>query len=640
MTEIFVKVVNMSISASWLILAVLLLRLLLPKAPKAMCCVLWCLVGLKLLFPFSIESALSLLPSAEVITHDTMYAANPTIESGIPVVNQVVNPILTEHFAPNPGDSVNPLQVVSAVGAFVWIVGVAVLLLHTLISFLRLKRSVGTAVRFRENIYQSESVSSPFILGVVRPHIFIPFSLREEELMCVLAHEKAHLKRGDHLWKPLGFLLLAIHWFNPLVWIGFACLCRDIELACDERVMRQIGTDKKKLYSEVLLNCSISHKMIAACPLAFGEVGVKQRIKNVLSYKKPAFWIVFVSLLACVACAVCFMTEPKAENKESDMENETGNVGVEFKLPEANAIADMNQGQENKSILQSPPTMLLQDSLSSKLDYFEVSAGSYSWQYQDGEMMTGVEASGAVPQNAVKGAKWLQLVSYNKLDYVPYTLHFSMEPNRITVREYDLLELAKMDAEVISETMYEDAFVSIPLRERRIYEVIAEWDEANLEKYGCYGTAYYAFATDNTIKYEEEDEEKERIPANLTLGEQFTEEVNNFDGVTMTMEKYKATEGDVEIHNGRDKEIQFGEYYDIQMLSDGQWYCIKLPEELAYNMVAYVVEPGETRIWQVDWEYAYGQLPAGEYRMVKDVMDYRAPGDFDKYYLATEFEIK
>lgn len=644
MTEIFLKLVNMSLSAGWLILAVLVLRMLLVKAPKTVRCALWCLVGLKLIMPFSVESVMSLIPSTEVISRETLYATNPTIDSGIEIVNQTLNPILAENFAPNPGDSVNPLQVVTAVAAFVWAVGVVVFLLYTIFSYLRLRRRVDGAIRLQGNIYQSEAVESPFVLGVIRPRIYIPFSLKEEELQCVLAHEMAHIKRGDHLWKPLGFLLLTVYWFQPLVWLAYVLLCRDIELACDEKVMRQIGMEHKKVYSQALLNCSISHEKIAACPLAFGEVGVKQRIQNVLSYKKPTFWIVTISVIACVVCAVCFLTEPKSERKEGQNEAEnhvTLTEDVEGEKKEGFG-EEVSAPEELIERVENPPTLKLHNSLSSTLAYFHVEdSGTYTWNYVDGSlMMVGMSADGPVPQDAVKGKPWLRLVSYNQLDYVPYTFEFSLPPDEIIIREYDLLDLADMNAEVISETVYQESFVSISLKARRIYEVIATWGEENLENNKCYGTVHYAFATDNTIKYDAIALEKVQEPSKLILGDEFTEEVNNFEGVTMLMEKYKSTEGDVEISNGTEKEIIYGEYYDIQVQSEGKWYSIQLPEGIAYNAIGYSVGPGETGVWQVNWEYAYGELPVGKYRMVKDAMDFRAPGDFDKYYLAVEFEIK
>ena len=314
MSEIFLKIINMSISASYIVLAVLLLRLLLKKAPKWITVVLWDIVAVRLICPFSIESVLSLIPSSEVVSPDIMMDKTPEINTGIPVLNQVINPVISGSFTPDPGTSANPLQLWIPTFAVIWIIGMVALLIYTVISFAKVKRKIGTAVLLRDNIYQSENVVSPFVLGIIKPKIYLPFGMNEKDMEHVVAHEMAHIRRKDHLWKPLGFLLLSLHWFNPLMWLGYVLLCRDIELACDEKVIKELDHDARADYSEALLTCSVNRRMIAACPLAFGEVGVKDRVKSVLNYKKPAFWIIIAAVVACVAVAVCFLTNPPAKD--------------------------------------------------------------------------------------------------------------------------------------------------------------------------------------------------------------------------------------------------------------------------------------------------------------------------------------
>ena len=314
MDAVFLKLLNLSLTASWLCLAVLLVRLLLKKAPKAISCALWALVGLRLLFPFSIESVLSLVPSAEPLPEDILLSPTPTINSGIPIVNEVVNPVISGSLAPNPGDSVNPLQVITTVAGYVWLVGMAAMLVYMLVTYLRVRGKVTEAVKIEGNVYECDHVDTPFILGVIRPRIYLPSSMNEADRAFVIAHEKAHLRRLDHVWKPLGFVLLTVYWFNPLLWLGYILLCRDIELACDEKVIKELGTDIKKQYSEALINCSVPRRAISACPLAFGEVGVKDRIKSVLNYKKPAFWIILVAVVALVVTGVCFLTDPQTRD--------------------------------------------------------------------------------------------------------------------------------------------------------------------------------------------------------------------------------------------------------------------------------------------------------------------------------------
>ena len=310
MADIFLQFVNMSISASWIVLAVVLLRFLLKKAPKWINVLLWGIVAVRLVCPFSFESVLSLIPSAETVSPEIMMNATPEINSGVPIINSVVNPVINELYAPEPSASANPLQILIPVAAVVWLTGIVALLIYTLVSFLRLKRKIGTAVLLRDNIYQSEAVVSPFVLGIIKPKIYLPFYISAQDMENVIAHEKAHIQRKDYLWKPLGFLILTLHWFNPLVWLGYVLLCRDIELACDEKVVKKLNNEQRADYSQALLTCSVNRRVIAACPLAFGEVGVKDRVKSILNYKKPAFWLIVVSVVLCLALAIGFLTNP------------------------------------------------------------------------------------------------------------------------------------------------------------------------------------------------------------------------------------------------------------------------------------------------------------------------------------------
>lgn len=312
MSGIFLKLLNLSISASWLVLVVLALRLVLKRAPKWVNVLLWGMVALRLMLPFSIESALSLIPSAETVSPEVVqFDPAPTITSGVEFIDNAVNPSLSESFAAAPLASVNPLYVWTYLAGWVWLIGLAAMLLYALVSYLRLRRCVRASIPLRENIYVCDEVPSPFILGIVHPRIYLPSALDEAQRGSVLSHERAHLARRDHWWKPLGFALLAVYWFNPLLWLAYTLLCRDIELACDERVLRGMDAGQVKDYSSALLACSVPRRMLAACPLAFGEVGVGARVKNALRYKKPAFWVVAASVAVCVVVAVCFLTNPE-----------------------------------------------------------------------------------------------------------------------------------------------------------------------------------------------------------------------------------------------------------------------------------------------------------------------------------------
>lgn len=314
MSEFFLMILNMSISASWLVLAVLILRLLLKKAPKWVSVVLWGIVGIRLICPFSIESALSLIPSTQTVSPEIMTDWTPEISTGIAPLDSIVNPIISASFAPDPAASANPLQILIPVGANIWVLVGAMMLIYLLVSYWHLRRKVATAIRYNGQIYQSENVSAPFVLGVVKPRIYIPFGMRLQDLGYVVAHEQAHIRRKDHLWKLLGFLLLTVHWFNPLMWVGYILLSRDIELSCDESVIKTLDDDQRADYTQALVSCSIRRHLVTACPLAFGEVGVKERVRSVMNYKKPAFWSVVLALIVCVCAAVCFLTDPLDSN--------------------------------------------------------------------------------------------------------------------------------------------------------------------------------------------------------------------------------------------------------------------------------------------------------------------------------------
>lgn len=317
MEALFLKILNMSITAGWIVLAVVLLRLLLRKAPKWIACLLWALVGVRLTLPFSIESMLSLIPSKETIPAEIITSSSPTIHSGIEYFNHAVNPVISDVLAPDPVKGTAPVVTIVGVATLVWLIGILAMLVYSAVSYVKVRRKVRVSIETEKGICICDSINTPFILGLVSPKIYLPSALSSEDAQYVLAHEKAHLQRRDHLIKPFGFLLLSIYWFNPLLWLGYILLCRDIELACDEKVMKDSSIERKKSYSTALLNCSTQRRMISACPLAFGEVGVKQRIKNILNYKKPAFWIIIVALIISLVASVCLLTNPVEDNSDT-----------------------------------------------------------------------------------------------------------------------------------------------------------------------------------------------------------------------------------------------------------------------------------------------------------------------------------
>lgn len=315
MGALFLKLLNMSIGAVWLILVVVILRLVLKKAPRWISCALWGLVAFRLVCPISLESGLSLIPSGEVLSLPAMDGESLQVHTGFGILDSTINEYLGNHYYEGSALSSGSSHTVLTLLGVLWLLGTAALTLYSFISFLRLKKRVSTSIPLGENMWICDCITTPFILGVTKPRIYLPSDMTKEQRVHVLIHEKSHLKRQDHLWKPLGFLLLTVYWFNPVIWLAYVLLCRDIEIACDERVIKDYSMDDRKAYSKALLSLSAPRRMVSACPLAFGEIGVKKRIRSVLNFKKPAFWMIIVAVIACIGAAVCFLTNPVSKSE-------------------------------------------------------------------------------------------------------------------------------------------------------------------------------------------------------------------------------------------------------------------------------------------------------------------------------------
>lgn len=349
MGDIFLDFLNISITASWLILAILLFRLIFRKTPKWVICLLWGMVAIRLVCPFSVESVFSVVPSTEFVKTTTIVSGGlqnyiPSIDSSLPIVENTINPMLSESFAYDLSDSVAPVQVVTYVAGIIWICGIVVLLLYAVISRIRILLLIREAICLKGNVYECDGVSAPFILGVIKPKIYLPSGVDENNREYIIAHEKAHLARKDYWWKPFGFLLYTVYWFNPICLVAYILLCRDIEIACDEKVIKNLVFEEKKAYSRVLVACGQQRKIVMACPLAFGEVGVKERVKTVLNYKKPAFWLVVTAVAVSLLIAVCFLTNPPGEHPGKEMipagnsDEEIGSGGNAVTLSQGDAL--------------------------------------------------------------------------------------------------------------------------------------------------------------------------------------------------------------------------------------------------------------------------------------------------------------
>lgn len=409
MDDVFLKLVNLSISASWLILAVLVLRVVLKKAPKWVMPLLWGVVALRLVCLFSIESALSLIPSAETIPTEIVTETREPVLYEQATLDIVTNPTLPSAAEVPVGVSRQQAQVDFNIYSVLWLAGMAALLVHALVSAEKLKRKLATAILLRDNIYESEFVDSPFVFGVVKPNIYLPMHMDEGTAAYVIAHEHAHLARRDHWWKVLGYLVLALHWFNPLVWVAYILFCRDIELACDEKVVKGLDGAARADYSQALLSCAAPKRAVAACPLAFGEGNIKTRVKSALHYKKPAFWVAAAAVLAVVIVAVCFLTNPKSDiNAETLLGTSRGEITrISVKMGEADS------GEEYRMSTEEIKTVL---SLLDAAEYERLGSASamqecYARLYFEGaagerELML---SQGEVLANPIKGNQKAQL---------------------------------------------------------------------------------------------------------------------------------------------------------------------------------------------------------------------------------------
>lgn len=346
----FINLINISITAGWLIIIVIVLRFVLKTMPKRVICYLWGIVAIRFICPFSITSSLSLLPATIPIRPSVIHITQGTT-------------IKTEYMTQDPITIIFGNKDLLHILFIIWLLGVVVLTIYALSSFFRMKQLIKEAVCLRENIWLCDNINSPFIFGIIKPKIFMSSSIELKPIPYVVAHEQAHLKRKDPLWKLIGFLLLCIYWFNPLIWIAYILFCRDVELACDEYVIKNYSFFDRKQYAEALLQCSTPKKAIITYPLAFGEIGVKERIKNVLNYKKPKFWIVITGAIICIIFAVCFLSDPVSEfpdnhdetvqdNNEKIVDNSAESFGLD-KLEDVEPIVEDNWPQNVSRVTQN-----------------------------------------------------------------------------------------------------------------------------------------------------------------------------------------------------------------------------------------------------------------------------------------------
>ncbi len=341
MTNIFITVINMSLAASFVALLILALNRPLKRLPRFVSVILWAFVAIRLILPFSLESDFSLIPSGETVPQNITGTAVPQINSNLPFIDSAVDGMLADNFANGEAGSQNPIIELLDTAGIIWIIGAALMLCYFFASNIYIKRRLRESIPLytkKERIYICDRIPSPFIFGILRPKIYMPSCISESDAACVIAHEQAHIARKDYIWKPLAFLILSVYWFNPVLWAAYIFFCRDIELATDERVLKSKGEEIKIQYSKALLNCSGDRRFITACPTAFGENAVKDRIKNVLNYKKPTFWVVVVSVIAVCTVPIFLLTNPKKEEAPIPTEAKDGEIFLDA------IVTDVDEG--------------------------------------------------------------------------------------------------------------------------------------------------------------------------------------------------------------------------------------------------------------------------------------------------------
>lgn len=698
MGDIFLKLLNMSITAGWLILVVLCVRLLFRRMPKWINCLLWGVVAVRLLIPFSIESVYSLQPSAEPIKTNTVVEGDivpyvPSIDSNFAIVENTVNPILADTFAYEASESVAPLQVITEVTGYIWLGGMIALFCFAVGSVVRLRLSVRESLHYKENVYICDTVKSPFILGVIKPRIYTSSALGEEEMKHILAHENAHLKRRDHLWKPLGYLLLCVYWFNPLCWIAYILLCKDIELACDEKVIKAMDFGDKKEYSRVLLSCATQRRLVSVCPLAFGEVGVKERVKSVLNYKKPAFWITMVAIVVGIVVAVCFLTNPLSEDEQvADHEpiEEESDEPSEEKRDEPMDGKDAGftgekddeptSGNSNENS-QEAPELITEEINVEKRDITHDGVADY--------IVTSMSYNPAyVDVNATLQDRIAQHIRYDVIlvsvydgkdssgtyreENLLWSRGFSeahVGNGQLSIAQWDGQEyllmsnlwggqgMAGWDYEVFSlnksgeKQVLDQQFVEFEMDRGNLVEFYGNFQHS-LEQYITDGILIVACDIDmeqqlirtpdclyipqNYYTHAFSKYDYEEVP---TENEYAGFPVNDLQNVTMKMEKYKSWEGEILIDNQSGSKLVTEEWYCIQKLENGEWHRMSELIDGTWKQVGYAIQDGETAIFQINWKTWYGELSPGKYRIVKEVSP-SLSDSLEPHYLAAEFEIK
>lgn len=724
MVNVFLTLLNMSITASYFILAIVVIRLLFRRAPKWFFCVLWCLVGIRLICPISIESAWSLIPNVEPVSVEwlaqrgvvtkqagsggfdldagTNYESKgglsegqsyPSKEglngtqnySGAGGLNEGQNYPHTQALSKdqnysseeNLNDSVNNSRgaFLGRLITFLWLTGGIVLLTYTLITYLHLKWRIQDAVRLQDNLFQSEKVDSPFVLGILKPCIYLPYHMEEATLNCVIAHEQAHIKRGDHISKMVGFLLLAVYWFQPLIWLGYVLFCRDLELACDEYVVKELNAEQRKVYSTALLQCSTTRRRVAPCPIAFGEVGIATRIRNALHYKKPTLWILIICLVLGVVAAVCFLTNPSSAEKEEGK-------------PAPTPVGTQNLKQEQVEGGDISTTPLTGKYLAGSMVYDHCFEMSGNLPNSKSPLRFTVYTNDADITFEEVVANYFNIGEEDKLQmYVFCPDLVSVEQEQDLLKESDVLvqEEKIFDITVVNEVTGEELASSafdfdqtfkmlrhlyINLKFERVkvtrtqekppftiklynldgelMQTVAPWGdgvEIDGVYYSCglnqtgnklfmYSGALFALQEDfhssqitNITK-----EQGDYVGTGLIIGEHFTGEIDVVEGVVLSVSDWQKSVT-LSVSNETSKKVLFGDEYSIQIRLNGKWYYMQpINGDVGFTEEGYYAPASVT----TDYVERYGAVPMGTIRFVKNIRVYENESQYTDYVIATE----
>lgn len=707
MIDVFLKLLNMSITASYLVLAICVLRLIWRKAPKWFFCFLWCLVGLRLVCPVSLQSPWSLIPDAEPVAVEWLeeqdmvaegqvseedisnaVAVSQEVAAGELLFPEALHTSPSDEVVENPGANSSQNTDKSSVYMLVtvlWLLGMVVLLSYTVVTYLRLKLRMQDAVHLQDNIYQSEKVESPFVLGIVAPHIYLPFKIDDESRSYVIAHEQAHIKRGDHFSKPIVFLLLTIYWFNPFIWLAYMLFCRDIELACDEHVMKDMDIARRKSYSTALLNLSISRRSIAACPLAFGEVGIATRIRNALNYTKPTKWIVGICVVLGVIVVVCFLTNPGTEEPEgtSQATNQEGfgentlesKEGSGENAPENQGTTSSVTGQylaANGGIymycfrmsgtlpnMQKPLTFTV---YTNNPDItFEQVAQHYFGIPADMEQDMYVYCPNFVPveQEADVLDEKEVLVSEEKI--FDFVIVNGSTGEELATSAFDFSNLFQDLNKMYTDLKFEETTEQEPhagyayclrlydVKGNLLQTVIPYTDGVDIDGvfYDCglnqTGKRLLTYL-DLLFTLQEEEENGRSVIADvvkesgdyagtgLVIGEKFEGEVDTVEGVELSITEFNENIS-LYVSNETDKEVLFGSSYSIQIKASDEWYYLRpADKDVAFPDEGYYA-PAEVT---VNYRNIYGIFPSRNFRVVKSVSVYDNGTQYTKYLIATE----